>query len=122
MILEKELQKIRDNPTSLSNVEAALAVLDDNRIIYYLRCLGRPIRDRNSSQEFLAVEGSYNAGWHDCLDALLNFRELILNQTVKHVTLTPNYGARQILIDKHDLSEKERNSLGYPNSTSNARK
>lgn len=120
MILKKELQRIRDNPQYITSFESALAVLEDHRIIYFLRAFGRPIRDVNSTHEYLASEGAYNAGWQDCLDALVNFKEMFITvDSAKHNSPKADYGGRRSLVEEGVFTEEELKH-GRSDSRSNA--
>lgn len=103
----KHLERIRSNPTIISNFKAAVAVLEENYIFYFLVALGRPQRTAKSSLDELANEGAYAAGWQDCLDHLLNFEEYYLSQKKSSVPLNPDYGGKRKLLEEGRITEEE---------------
>lgn len=121
MYWNKELNRIREDSGVVTQLESAIDLLRRNRIIEFLRIIGRPSREKNSLPEFLAAEAAYSAGWYDCLDALLNFKELFLVGN-NELTRMPeaDYGGRRMLLERGDITEKEYNELGHTNSTGDA--
>lgn len=112
-MLDKELKIIIDNPTNVVSIEQALSVLEDHRVIYFLRAFGRCTSTTKSTYEQLAIEGAHNAGWNDAFDALVNFKEIFIEKYKKLTNLPKaDYGGKRSLLEKGDITQQEFDDLG----------
>lgn len=115
-MLDKELARIKENTTALGNVEAALQVLEDNRVIYFLRAFGRPHRKNGQSTEDAALEGLWSSGWQDCLDTLINFREIFIDEKQVFENVKADYGALDKMLANNEITKEEYEYLRSPTS------
>lgn len=113
-LLVDDIKEIKENPTLISHYVNGVQFLTHSRVLEVLTKLGKPSRKLNSTVEVMAIEGSYAAGWADCLDFLLNFREYFVFEGNEFPKLSPTYGGLRRLIEKGDITEKEADELRKP--------
>lgn len=111
-MLSKELLNLKKNPSFLGIYSEGLILLQQSGIFNFLRELARPrIISMGADQSTMATQAAYSAGFSDCLENLLNFKELYFLDEKSTQSITPHYGAKDIALEKGDLTEDEINAI-----------
>lgn len=108
----KEIERIRGSVNAIEAYRTGMNALFQAGVIDALRVLGRPKRVNNGSDiHEMASEGSWSAGWNDCLDTLLYFQEVYLDATTEIPNVKMEFGALDRAVKDGDLTKEESDAL-----------
>lgn len=107
--MRRELREIKGDQQAYASYVDGLHKLMGSGVLNVLRALGRPTRyNLGKDLNVLSSEASWSAGWNDCLDALLHFKEMYLDDEPEVSQNNPaDFGAVQLAQDKGDLTKEE---------------
>lgn len=109
--MRRELREIKGDKQAEAVYIDGLHKLMGSGVLNVLRALGRPTRyNLGKDEHAMASEASWSAGWNDCLDALLHFKELYLEDAPEIKTEAPDFGAVDMARSRGDLTEEEANA------------
>lgn len=109
MKLQKIIDFLQSNPGDLHFFEDALEKLSHSRIVEFLKEKGKPtIVGIEDLPQSLATEAAWSAGYQECLDDILNFRDkyLVVN-TEKRPSRDPSYGALELALERKFIRQDE---------------
>lgn len=108
-MVSKGLQKLKDNPSFLGIYVQGMGMLSQSGIFDYLREMGRcHIVENGKDPHVMATQAARSAGFNQCLDILLNMRDLLADEDQKPKAL---YGANRLAAERGDLTEDEINAI-----------
>lgn len=110
-MLETELDILRKNPETISSYSSGMSLLFRSGVFQYLRAMGRVLLSPKDTQESIALNGAYAAGWQDCLDILLNFKEQVYDKRAIPKNIRVDYGGFRAALQRGDLTEEDRNAI-----------
>lgn len=106
-MLKKELEILRAREDTLTQYNIAVDALYRSGVLNFLRALGRVTKDKADTVDKLALDGAYAAGFQDCLDMIVNFREEFLTPKTADVRVPADYGGLKAAVERGDLSTEE---------------
>lgn len=102
-----------ENPTAISDCEAAVELLMRCRALEFLRELARPVSIDPSTPNYVAAQSAELnrcIGVNEVLELLLRFRSIAAaNQSTEQ--LSPDFGALDKAIETQDLTKEEADAL-----------
>lgn len=106
-MLKKELEILRAREDTLTQYNIAVDALYRSGVLNFLRAVGRVNRDKADTVEKIALDGAYAAGFQDCLDMIVNFREEFLTPKSTAIQVPADYGGLQAAVERGDLTKEE---------------
>lgn len=107
MAVEKELNLLKDNSLTIPLYLEGMSALYRSGVFSFLRAHGRVILSPKDTQESVALNGAYAAGYQDALDLLFTFKERLLDIKTQTPTLTPDFGGSNNAVTRGDLTKEE---------------
>jgi len=107
MAVKKELALLKDSALTVPLYLEGMSSLYRSGVFSFLRAYGRVILSPKDTQESVALNGAYAAGFQDALDLLFNFKEQLLDSARDAPTLTPDFGGSNSAVTRGDLTKEE---------------
>jgi len=102
------LQQIKENTTFLASYTQAMSMLYNAKLFDFLRLNAIPsIVALGANVQVQATQAAWSAGYHQCLDDILMFREKFLDVTAERVNLKMDFDALNYALTKQDLTKEE---------------
>ena len=108
---EKELNLLKQKPNLITDYNSGIEALYRSGVFTFLRSIGRVYRTSKDTVEVSALDGAYAAGFQDCLDVLLNFREKFIDPKPISPSMTPDYGGARLAYERGDITLEEYNGI-----------
>lgn len=106
----KELDKIKKNPSFVGIYIQGMGMLNQSGIFDFLKQCGQPqIFDNGKDVQVMAAQAARSAGFNECLNMLLNFREMFLSDITP--LTKPLYGANEAALSRGDLTQEELDAI-----------
>jgi hypothetical protein len=109
--LLKQLQKAVGTASSLVEIQSNLR---DSRIYELLREVGRAKDIHPATPNYLEVQAmqtAWSAGYNDCLDHIMMFREKFLEVDLERETPKMSFGGLDHALFKGDLTQEEADAI-----------
>lgn len=108
----KSLEALKNNPAALVSIQTSISEMISSGLFTFLRERAIPvIHDRGININSMAVEGARSAGYNECLDDILNFRERYILSKEVFDTLSLNYGGTELAVGKGDILKEEADAI-----------
>jgi hypothetical protein len=102
------LQQIKENTTFLASYTQAMSMLHNVKLFDFLRLNATPsIVALGANVQVQATQAAWSAGYHQCLDDILTFREKFLDAPAEKVNLKMEFDALNYALTKNDLTKEE---------------
>lgn len=103
-----ELKKFKNNPIAVELYREAKRLLVESGIINFLRIFSRPLsRDMGANVYTAAYTAAFTEGYAKCLDDLVYFDEMYLEEAIRGKDIRPDFGAISLARGRNDLTDKD---------------
>lgn len=108
LVAELELKRFRENSNARSLYSQARDLLVRSGFLNFLRSFARPYAINQGANPYQsAYMAAFCEGYQKCLDDILYFEDLYLNDLPRAKPIKPEYGALEIALSKGDLKKGE---------------
>lgn len=121
-MIDIELQSVKANPQALALYLEGMSALYRSRILEVVRAVGRPRMVKlGESQDVMAAQAAWSAGFNEALDVLLNFKELFLDIKEAPEALRMDFGGVDYAVKRGDITTEEADAIRSNTNTSTNR-
>lgn len=121
-MIDIELQSVKANPQALALYLEGMSALYRSRILEVVRAVGRPRMVKlGESQDVMAAQAAWSAGFNEALDVLLNFKELFLDIKEAPEALRMDFGGVDYAVKRGDITTEEADAIRSTTNTSTNR-
>lgn len=107
----KDLDQIVRSTTFIPKYVEAVSFLESSGLLTYLRRAGLK-SIHGETMEAAALRGSYAAGWHDALELLMNFTELVLAPSQNKIeSPRADFGSLGRAYEQGDIDKEEQEAI-----------
>lgn len=109
---ERLLSEIRASGSFLSLYTEGMSLLVQSGLFEFLKALATPrLVKAGSDIQSLASHGAFMAGYAQCLEDILEFRETFLAAKQIPLNAPMDFGALSLAVQKGDLTQKEADDI-----------
>lgn len=107
------LDRLKKNTAAIVMVERAADMLKECGFVDYLHELARPVIYKGGSDiNIQATQAARSAGFYECMDALFNFKEMLVQMERRPEAPTASYGGVERAIADGFITKEEADTYG----------